>query len=90
MRIKEIAKRVFNKVTGEYYMVHLRPRFPEGEKQDYFIGFPSLVLVLHFRGKHRIYNPVTGRSYEINQHSSKYTRPGEIRGLWSYDEKKCH
>jgi hypothetical protein len=71
MRIKEIAKRVFNKVTGEYYMVHLRPRFPEGEK-------------------HRIYNPVTGRSYEINQHSSKYTRPGEIRGLWSYDEKKCH
>jgi len=31
----------------------------------------------------RIYNPVTGRYYEIRQHSSKYTGPGQIKGLWS-------
>lgn len=36
----------------------------------------------------RIYNPVTGRYYEIHKHSSKYTEPGQIKGLWSSKKKK--
>jgi hypothetical protein len=38
--------------------------------------------------KKRIYNPVTGRYYEIRQHSSKYTEPGQIKGLWHTRKKR--
>ena len=37
--------------------------------------------------KKRIYNPVTERYYEIRQNSSKYGRPGQIKGLWSLKKK---
>ncbi len=38
--------------------------------------------------KKRIYNPVTGKYYEIRQHSSKYGTAGQIKGLWSSKKKK--
>jgi hypothetical protein len=38
--------------------------------------------------KKRIYNPVTGKYYEIRQHSSKYGTAGQIQGLWSSKKKK--
>jgi hypothetical protein len=31
----------------------------------------------------RVFNPVTGKYYSITERSSAYTKPGEIRGLWS-------
>lgn len=37
--------------------------------------------------KKRIYNPVTERYYEIRQNSSKYEKPGQIKGLWSLKKK---
>ncbi len=36
----------------------------------------------------RIYNPVTGRYYEVRERSSKYGKAGEIKGLWSSRKKK--
>lgn len=39
--------------------------------------------------KKRIYNPVTGKYYEVRDHSSKYGKAGEIVGLWSQDIKHC-
>ena len=33
-----------------------------------------------------IHNPVTGKCYEIRQHSSKAGRRGIIKGLWSKDK----
>ncbi|MCZ7382771.1 MAG: hypothetical protein O8C64_14530 [Candidatus Methanoperedens sp.] len=36
----------------------------------------------------RIYNPVTGKYYEVRQRSSKYGEAGEIKGLWSSKKKK--
>jgi len=38
--------------------------------------------------KKRIYNPVTGKYYEVRQHSSKYGTAGEIPGFWSSKKKK--
>ncbi len=38
--------------------------------------------------KKRIYNPVTGKYYEVRQRSSKYGEAGEIKGLWSSKKKK--
>lgn len=38
--------------------------------------------------KKRIYNPVTGKYYEIRQHSSKYGTAGQIMGLWSSKKKR--
>jgi len=38
--------------------------------------------------KKQIYNPVTGRCYEIRQHSGKYTKPGDIKGMWSINKKE--
>lgn len=38
--------------------------------------------------KKRIYNPVTGKYYEVRQHSSKYGKTGQIKGLWSSKTKK--
>lgn len=35
----------------------------------------------------RIYNPVTGKYYDVRQKSSKYGEAGEIVGLWSQDIK---
>jgi hypothetical protein len=36
----------------------------------------------------RIYNPVTGKYYEVRQRSSKYGKPGQIKGLWGPKKKK--
>jgi len=36
----------------------------------------------------RIYNPVTGKYYEIRQRSSKYGTAGQIKGLWSSKREK--
>jgi len=33
--------------------------------------------------KKRIYNPVTGRYYELRRRTSKTGRRGQIKGLWS-------
>jgi hypothetical protein len=52
------------------------------EQQEHGIMSPSTA-------KKRIYNPVTGRYYEIRQNSSKYGEPGQIKGLWS-SKKKSH
>jgi hypothetical protein len=38
--------------------------------------------------KKRIYNPVTGKYYEVRQRSSKHGKPGQIKGLWSSKKKK--
>jgi hypothetical protein len=35
----------------------------------------------------RVFNPVTGKYYFIKKRSSAYTKPGEIRGLWSTTRK---
>jgi|WetSurMetagenome_2_1015567.scaffolds.fasta_scaffold281802_2 hypothetical protein len=35
----------------------------------------------------KIFNPVTGKYYEIREHSGKYNGPGQIKGLWSYEKK---
>ena len=35
----------------------------------------------------KIFNPVTGKYYEIREHSGKYGGPGQIKGLWSYEKK---
>jgi len=35
----------------------------------------------------KIFNPVTGKYYEICEHSGKYKGPGQIKGLWSSDKK---
>jgi hypothetical protein len=35
----------------------------------------------------KIYNPVTGKYYEIREHSGKYGGPGQIKGLWCPKEK---
>ena len=39
------------------------------------------------RKKRRIYNPVTGKYYEIRERSSKYGKKGQIVGLWSSRKK---
>jgi len=36
----------------------------------------------------RIRNPVTGKYYELRQHSSKYGEAGDIKGLWSAKRKE--
>ncbi len=36
----------------------------------------------------RIYNPVTGKYYDVRQRSSKYGQKGQITGLWSASRKK--
>ncbi len=38
--------------------------------------------------KKRIYNPVTGKYYEVRQKSSKYGKPGQIKGLWDIKKSK--
>ncbi len=38
--------------------------------------------------KKRIYNPVTGRYYELKEKTTKYGRVGQIKGLWSPKRKK--
>ena len=38
--------------------------------------------------KKRIYNPVTKKYYSLRQRTSKYGRPGQIKGLWSSSKKK--
>ncbi|MDG6249754.1 hypothetical protein [Methanocalculus sp.] len=38
--------------------------------------------------KKRIYNPVTGKYYEVRQRSSKYGQKGQITGLWSSSTKR--
>jgi len=35
----------------------------------------------------KIFNPVTGKYYEIREHSGKYGGPGLVKGLWSYEKK---
>ena len=35
-----------------------------------------------------IYNPVTGKYYEVRQKSSKYGKPGQIKGLWGPEKKE--
>jgi hypothetical protein len=40
------------------------------------------------QSKKRIYNPLTGKYYELRQRSSKYGDSGEIKGLWSSKKKK--
>lgn len=39
------------------------------------------------KSKKRIFNPVTGKSYEVRPHSSNYGKTDEIAGLWSQDIK---
>ena len=36
----------------------------------------------------RIYNPVTGKYYEVRQRTTKYGRAGQIKGLWKPPKKK--
>ena len=36
----------------------------------------------------RIYNPVTGKYYELREKTTKYGRAGQIKGLWSPKRKK--
>jgi hypothetical protein len=36
----------------------------------------------------RIFNPVTGKYYEIRQRSSEFGQAGEIQGLWSTKKKR--
>jgi len=38
--------------------------------------------------KKRIYNPLTGKYYEIRQRDSAYGVAGQIKGLWSSKKKK--
>jgi hypothetical protein len=38
--------------------------------------------------KKRIYNPTTGKYYEIRQRSSVYGEPGQIKGLWSSKKRR--
>lgn len=35
----------------------------------------------------RIYNPVTGKYYQVRQRSSKKGKAGQIKGLWSSKKK---
>jgi len=35
----------------------------------------------------KIFNPVTGKYYEIREHSGKYKGPGQIKGLWGVVKK---
>ena len=37
--------------------------------------------------KKRIFNPVTGKYYEVRQRSSKFGQKGQIKGLWSSKKK---
>lgn len=38
--------------------------------------------------KKRIYNPVTGKYYELRQRTTKSGRTGQIKGLWHPPKKK--
>jgi hypothetical protein len=38
--------------------------------------------------KKRIYNPVTGKYYEVRQKSTKKGQKGQIKGLWKKKKKK--
>jgi hypothetical protein len=38
--------------------------------------------------KKRIYNPVTGKYYELRERTSKGGIAGQIKGLWSSKKKK--
>ncbi len=38
--------------------------------------------------KKRIYNPVTGKYYEVRVRTTKYGKAGQIKGLWSLKKKK--
>ncbi len=38
--------------------------------------------------KRRIYNPVTGKYYEIRQRTTKHGRRGQIKGLWKPKKKR--
>jgi len=38
--------------------------------------------------KKRIYNPVTGKYYEVRQRTTKTGKAGQIKGLWSSKPKK--
>ncbi|MDI3475193.1 MAG: hypothetical protein PWQ79_68 [Thermococcaceae archaeon] len=38
--------------------------------------------------KKRIYNPVTGKYYELRQRTTKSGRAGQIKGLWHPPKKK--
>lgn len=35
------------------------------------------------KGKKRIYNPVTGKYYEVRQRTTTTGQKGQIKGLWS-------
>lgn len=35
----------------------------------------------------RIHNPTTGKYYKIRERTSKYGKPGQIKGLWSPSKK---
>ena len=37
----------------------------------------------------RVFNPVTGKYYSITKRPSAFTKPGEIRGLWSTTRQGC-
>jgi hypothetical protein len=36
----------------------------------------------------RIYNPVTGKYYEVRQRTTKIGKKGQIKGLWHTPKKK--
>ena len=38
--------------------------------------------------KKRIYNPVTGKYYEVRQRTTSKGRAGQIKGLWRPKKKK--
>jgi len=38
--------------------------------------------------KRRIYNPVTGKYYELRQRTTSSGRRGQIKGLWKAPKKK--
>jgi len=37
----------------------------------------------------KIFNPVTGKYYEIREHSGKYKGPGQVKGLWGLEKKSA-
>jgi hypothetical protein len=40
------------------------------------------MLRMAMEEKKRIYNPLTGKYYELRQRNTEYGKKGEIRGLW--------
>jgi hypothetical protein len=48
----------------------------------------DIYKILYCETERKVYNPVTKKYYKISERSSVNKNAGEIKGLWSYKNKK--